>query len=85
MSFDDAGEQRKFAEKFSFPFRLLPDTERKIGMSYGACDTARDEYAARIAYLIGPDGKILEAHSKVDVGSYPATQLESIRRRAGQA
>lgn len=79
MSFDDAAAQQRFAAKYSFPFALLPDVERKIGMSYGACDTPRDEYAMRIAYLIGKDGGVLEAHSQVNPSTYPASQLESLR------
>ena len=51
-------------------------------MDYGACDKPEDEYAARIAYLIGPDGKILEAHSQVNPATYPETQLASIRAKA---
>ncbi len=54
-------------------------------MDYGACDKPEDEYAMRIAYLIGPDGKILEAHSQVNPTTFPETQLESIRIRANGA
>jgi peroxiredoxin len=53
-------------------------------MAYGACDTARDEYAMRIAYLIGPDGTILEAHSQVNPSTYPSEQLDAIRRLHGR-
>ena len=52
-------------------------------MAYGACDTPKDVYAARIACLIGKDGKVLEAHGKVNAATYPAEQLESLRRIAG--
>jgi len=54
-------------------------------MAYGACDTASDEYAMRIAYLIGRDGRILEAHGQVNPSTYPTEQLESIRRLADNA
>jgi len=39
----------------------------------------------RIAYLIGPDGTVLEAHSQVNPSTYPTEQLESVRRIAGSA
>jgi len=35
-SFDNVEDNRKFAEKFKFPFPLLCDTDRKIGLAYGA-------------------------------------------------
>lgn len=78
-SFDKPEDSRGFAEKYKFPFPLLSDTERQVGMSYGACDTTNEEYARRIAYLIGPDGTILQAHEKVNPAKYPLEQLEYLK------
>lgn len=65
VSFDTVAENRAFAEKFSFPFRLLCDVERRLGMAYGAAETKDAGYARRISYVIGEDGKILLAYPKV--------------------
>jgi peroxiredoxin Q/BCP len=65
----------RFAEKFDFPFPLLCDTKREIGIAYGAADSDRDEYAKRIAYVIDENGRIAEAHAKVDPRTYPKEQL----------
>lgn len=54
-------ENKAFAEKFSFPFRLLSDPDRKVGLAYKSCESAKDRYAKRFTYVIGPDGKIEEA------------------------
>lgn len=62
----------------NFPFPLLSDTDRKIGMAYGACDSPKDGFARRIAYLIDENGRIKEAHAKVDVKTYPQTQLATL-------
>ena len=78
VSFDDVGENRRFAEKFNFPFPLLCDTDRKIGLAYGAADSPKEEYARRIAYVIDEEGKIAQAHAKVDASSYPAWQLRNL-------
>lgn len=78
MSFDPPEENKRFAEKFGFPFPLLSDADRKIGMAYGACDSPRDEYARRIAYVIDEQGKIAQAHPKVDARAYPKEQLATI-------
>jgi peroxiredoxin Q/BCP len=64
-----------FAEKFHFPFPLLCDTDRKIGLAYGAAESPGDEYAKRIAYVIDENGRIAEAHGKVDARNYPKEQL----------
>ena len=78
MSFDDVGANAKFAEKYKFPFPLLCDTERKIGMAYGAAAGPTDEYAKRIAYVIDENGRVAEAHAKVDPKTYPREQLERL-------
>jgi thioredoxin-dependent peroxiredoxin len=75
VSFDSVEANERFATKFSFPYPLLCDTDRSIGIAYGAASNASDEYARRIAYVIDEKGKIAEAHEKVDAKSYPAEQL----------
>jgi peroxiredoxin Q/BCP len=54
---------------------LLCDTDRTIGIAYGAASGPKDEYAKRVAYLIDENGKIAEAHGKVDAKNYPKEQL----------
>jgi len=71
-------DNRAFAEKFQYPFPLLCDTTKEIGLAYGACDTADAEYARRITYVIGPDGTISQAHPKVTPASHPAELLASL-------
>ena len=52
--------------------------DRKIGMAYGAADAPNAGTAKRITYVIGPDGKIAQAHPKVEPKSHPRVILESI-------
>ncbi len=47
-------------------------------MAYGAAESRKDEYAKRITYVIGPDGKIAQAHPKVSPKSHPREILESL-------
>lgn len=78
MSFDTPADNAKFAKKFNFPFPLLCDVKREIGMAYGATDDPKAEYASRITYLIGPDGRILRAYPKVSPKSHPKEILETL-------
>ncbi|RMH44808.1 MAG: peroxiredoxin [Deltaproteobacteria bacterium] len=78
VSFDTVDENRAFAEKFSFPFLLLCDTDRTIGLAYGAADAPDAGYAKRISYLIGPDGTIERVYESVDVNAHPAQVLADI-------
>jgi thioredoxin-dependent peroxiredoxin len=52
--------------------------DRRIGVAYGAADDAKAEYASRISYVIGPDGRIAQAHPKVSPKSHPKEILASI-------
>ena len=61
VSLDDESDNKAFAEKFSFPYPLLCDVKREIALDYQAVKSADDQYAARITYVIGEDGKILES------------------------
>ena len=51
---------------------------REIGVAYGAADDAKAAAASRITYVIGPDGKIAQAHPKVSPKSHPQEILASI-------
>lgn len=74
ISFDSVEENRAFAEKFDYPFRLLCDTERTVGMAYGACDSADAGYANRISYVIDEQGIITQVLAEVD----PSTHTEDV-------
>ncbi len=74
ISFDGMDENRAFAEKFDFPFRLLCDVDRGVGVAYRAADALKAGYAKRISYVIGEDGRILHAYAKVD----PKTHLDQV-------
>ena len=85
MSFDTEPENAAFAKKFSYPFPLLCDVKREIGMAYGAGDDPRTENAKRITYVIGPDGRIAQAYSKVSPKSHPQEILGSLGEPVGSA
>ncbi len=78
VSFDTEQENAKFAEKFSFPFELLCDTKREVGMAYGACKTVTDSNAKRIGYVIDPKGLIKYANASVDARTFPETVLAEV-------
>lgn len=78
VSFDSVEENRAFAEKFSFPFRLLSDPSRAMGLAYGACDGPEDGYAKRYTYVIGADGRIEQAIDTQDPAAQAAELLASL-------
>ena len=70
VSLDNESENKAFAEKFSFPYPLLCDVDREVALSYQAVSSKEDQYAARISYVIGEDGKILESIESVDTKNH---------------
>jgi peroxiredoxin Q/BCP len=77
-SFDDEADNAAFAEKFQYNFPLLCDTDRSLGMAYGACDDPNAEWAKRISYLIGPDGRIRKVYGKVNAAEHPSEVLKDL-------
>ena len=71
-------ENKAFADKFQFSFRLLSDPERKVGLAYKACDSAEERYAKRFTYVIGPDGRIEQAIDTKDPGAQAEDLLASL-------
>ena len=78
VSFDSEAENRAFAEKFNFPFRLLCDTDRRVGLAYGACDDPAAQYARRITYVIDEDGHIAQAIGEVNAREHPEALLVTL-------
>lgn len=58
ISFDSPAENRAFAEKNAYPFPLLCDTSREVGLAYRAIDSLEERYPKRFTYVISPEGKI---------------------------
>jgi len=78
ISFDSQKDNKAFAEKFGFNFPLLSDTDRKVGLAYGACDDAKAGSARRVAVIIGPDGMVKRYYPKVDARAFPQQALDEI-------
>jgi len=57
---------------------LLSDTDKKIGIAYGAAADASVSAPARISYLIGADGRVERAYGKVKASEHPEKALEEL-------
>lgn len=79
VSFDTVEENAAFAKKFLFPFPLLCDPDRTMGLAYEACDPPGTGNARRISYLIDAEGTIAKAYPKVDPAGHPAEVLRDVQ------
>jgi peroxiredoxin Q/BCP len=70
ISPDTPNAQKKFADKFSLPFTLLADADKKVAEAFGVMKE-KNMYGrkiwgvARTTFIIGPDGKIKHVFEKV--------------------
>ncbi len=78
ISFDTVEENAAFAKKISFPYALLCDTTRSIGLAYGACQEASASFANRISYLIDEEGKVQRVYASVNPRVHPAEVLADL-------
>ena len=78
VSFDSVKENRNFARKFDFPFPLLSDPERRVGLDYHAAADPEQASADRITYLIDPEGIIARVYKTIDVKSHPGEVLSDL-------
>jgi peroxiredoxin Q/BCP len=77
VSFDSPAANKAFAEKFSFTFPLICDTDRTIGTAYGANgDPAKG--ASRVGVVIDETGRIKEWHERVDARAWPAQVVQTL-------
>jgi peroxiredoxin Q/BCP len=67
---DNEADNNAFAEKFSFSYPLLCDVNREISLAYHAVKSIEEQHAARISYVIGVDGKIIESIESVDTKNH---------------
>lgn len=74
----DAGKAHlKFIDKYTLPFRLIADTDKKVAEDYGVWGLKKfmgKEYMGvnRTTFIIGDDGFILDVIEKVDTKNHAA-------------
>lgn len=80
ISFDTVEDNAAFAKKQSLPFALLCDTDRAMGLAYGACKDAKAGYPQRVSFLIGKDGKLEQIYLKVKPAEHAQQVLDDIAK-----
>ena len=63
----------------SFPFPLLCDTERSLGVAYGAGADTKAAHANRITVVVGPDGNVAKVYTEVKPGIHPEEVLADLK------
>jgi peroxiredoxin Q/BCP len=77
VSTDGNESHKAFAEKYELPFLLVPDPDAKIAGMFGV--PLRKNYASRVTFLIGRDGKIAKVFPDVKPDGHAKELVAAIR------
>jgi thioredoxin-dependent peroxiredoxin len=85
VSVDSVKKHAKFVEKYSLPFTLLADEDKKIVEAYGVWGMKKfmgREYMGtnRVSYLINPEGKIAKVYDKVKPDEHSDEVLADVKQ-----
>ncbi len=84
VSPDTPADQQKFKQKYSLPFALLCDVDKKVAEAYGALKE-KNMYGKitmgieRTTFLIDASGKIQKIFPKVKVEGHTAEVLAALK------
>jgi peroxiredoxin Q/BCP len=76
-SFDTPEENRAFAEKHGFPYKLL-SVSPADGMAWGVAESPSQSNAKRVGFLIAPDGRIERVWDPANARTFVADVLASL-------
>lgn len=86
ISPDKPSAQKKFKDKFSFPFSLLADEDKSVAKSFDVLKQ-KSMYGRkymgieRTTFVIGPDGKIAAMISGIKADEHPASALAALKEK----
>jgi peroxiredoxin Q/BCP len=79
VSGDSVDSHKRFSDKYTLPFTILSDKDKKIIEKYG---TDGSNFAKRTSFLINPEGIIEKVYEKVDPGVHAEEILRDISQPA---
>jgi peroxiredoxin Q/BCP len=87
ISPDTSKAQKKFQDKFSLPFTLLADADKKVAIAFGVLQE-KNMYGKKVmgvvrtTFIIGPDGKIQHIFPKVKAEGHAEQVLAYLKESA---
>jgi peroxiredoxin Q/BCP len=82
VSRDPAPSHEAFMKKYTLPFPLVPDPSGAVQKAYRV-PSLHEGIAARVSFLIGPDGKVARVFPDVDPGVHAKELLGVIASLKG--
>jgi peroxiredoxin Q/BCP len=79
VSRDSAVSHRDFQKHYTLPFALAADESGAVQAAYGV--PSRLGHAARVTFLVGPDGHITRVYPDVDPAVHATEVLSAVPAR----
>ncbi len=73
--------QRAFAQHLKLPFPLIPDTDRKISLAFGAVQS-KEQMAARMSVFIDKEGTVRWIDKQIDPRTHGADVLTRLQEES---
>jgi peroxiredoxin Q/BCP len=86
VSLDNSGDQKKFHDKYQFPFTLIADPQKTVVNAFGVPTMTvpgMGELAKRQAYLIDKNGKVVWCDYKASTKEQAADVLKALTALGG--
>lgn len=80
ISADSDASHRRFARKFSLPYKLLSDPERKVSRLYGVEGRLLNLLPGRETFVIDPSGTIVLNYRSLGASGHVREALDTIRK-----
>lgn len=78
VSLDSIESHRRFSSKYSLPFPLISDKDKKIAQTYGVLrDTGTS--TNRVTFIIDKKGKVAKVFPKVDVTTHTEEVVAALK------
>ncbi len=78
VTFSAVDDLRNWREEVGLPCDLLSDSDRAVGLAWGAAESADQEKAKRISVLVGPDGNVVKVFPALDVETHALEVLDDL-------
>ena len=84
VSFDAPATNAAWKESQGFQFELWSDTNRELGLYYGAATSATQGWAARVTRILDAEGTLVLEYDTVNVATHPQQVLEDCQALFGE-
>ena len=84
VGFQDTNTNASWAETEGFQYEVWTDTNRELGLYYGATSSTSSNFPSRITRLLDENGSLLLEYNDVDFGTNPRLVLEDCKLLFGE-